>query len=65
MKQELIKYTCDQCGHTITINTGNYAGTRLDSHWIRLYIKDKLSDVQKTKHHFCTKGCTINFLRGT
>ncbi len=62
MKEELIRYKCDNCKNTITVIAGNYAGTPLDNKWIRMYVKIKPSDVQKTKLHFCKEKCAENFL---
>ena len=62
MKQEQIIYTCDQCGKEVLIHKGYYAGTILASEWIRVYMKAKPSDVQKTKYHFCSKGCVANYM---
>lgn len=62
MKEELKRYTCDQCKNKITVINGAYAGTPLADTWIRMYKKVKSSDVQKTKLHFCSTGCATNYL---
>jgi len=62
MKKELLKYTCDQCGNTITVLKDNYKGTPLHTKWVRLYVMVKLDDKEKTKMHFCGRGCCVEFL---
>jgi len=62
MKQELTKYTCDNCKNTITVGRNVYAGTPLDNSWVRLFLKVKPSDMLKTKLHFCTECCAEVYL---
>lgn len=62
MKEELLKYTCDNCGNTITVNAQSYTNTPLHHYWIRLYRLMKSSDLQKTKLHFCKDSCCVEFL---
>ncbi len=62
MKEELLKYTCDKCKSTVGINKGSYCGTILDKEWVRLYMRLKPIDIQKTKLHFCSAKCAEKFL---
>jgi len=63
MREDLSRYTCDTCKNTITVSTGgSYFGTPLHHKWIRMYVLIKLTDVQKTKIHFCSRKCAITYL---
>jgi len=62
MKEELTRYTCDHCSNKITVGKDVYAGTPLADRWVRMYLKVKSIDVQKTKVHFCGEGCATAYL---
>jgi transposase-like protein len=62
MREDLSRYTCDNCKNTVTILTGGYFGTPLHHNWVRMYILLKPSDVQKTKLHFCSSKCAVTYL---
>lgn len=61
MKEELLRYVCDRCEKDIVINKGSYGGSQLDK-WVRMYIKMKPINIQKTKLHFCSTKCAEDFL---
>lgn len=64
MKEELVRYTCDNCEQTVTVSSERsaYFGTALHHNWIRMYILLKSTDAQKTKLHFCCKDCSVMYL---
>lgn len=64
MREDLTRYTCDMCKNTVTVLTGNYAGTPIHHKWIRVYKLLKSSDIQKTKLHFCCDNCARIYLNG-
>ena len=62
MREDFKKYTCDQCNNKMTVVNGAYAGTPLSESWVRVYMKLRPIDVQKSKLHFCSTGCVANYM---
>ena len=62
MKEELVRYTCDQCKNTITVKPNNYIDTPLHYNWIRMYKLMHPEAKEKTKLHFCCDNCASKFL---
>lgn len=60
MKEELIKYTCDQCKSAVMVSIDTYTKVRF---WNRLYRTVNTDDISKTKLHFCSDKCTIEYLQ--
>lgn len=64
MKESLIRYTCDYCKNTITVNKDcNYCDTPLHVNWLRIYRLMDINDKHKTKLHFCRDLCALSFIQ--
>lgn len=63
MKKEFIEYTCDFCNKKVTIQEHEYERSELHTKWIRLYKLISTTHKEKTKFHFCSDNCGLQFLQ--